>query len=136
MLCNPDGNGLTGSKGTEAIGKYYLLPGPGQATYGWIPVCELCAEDMKNVGFKIKPVNGKDDHSFFLQEKQKAEELEKLNSGIYKHKWNKDNLVTQEDMTDSWSCMKCGLRIKRRMGTELGEEGCTIGIAPEIEGGN
>lgn len=99
LLCNPDGNGIDGEEGTEAVAKYYLKKRSGQAYSGWIPVCKFCASNIKNVGFEI----------IYFDKKNKIEETYNCNC-IFRKK----NLVTSNDgdLRDIWKCEKCGREVR------------------------
>lgn len=127
LLCNPYGNGLTGYKGTEAVAKYYLPPdsADGQATSGWIPICEGCIAPIKQY-FKVILLTGEE----IVNGKERMNQ-ELLHGGQYNHAWEKQNLVTQKDprgMYDLLKCKKCGAEIKRReLNKPLIEKGCSVG---------
>lgn len=86
----------------KAVVKYYLKRSPGQAYYGWIPVCKSCAESFSNAGYELIYFSGK--------------KFKDANNGDDNcdHFYYKKNLVTmRSDCLDCWKCEKCGKEIFR-----------------------
>ncbi|MCK4544879.1 hypothetical protein KAU43_05020 [candidate division WOR-3 bacterium] len=126
LLCNPDGNGIKGDTGTEAIGKYFLEKEPNQCTNGWIPVCEYC---ISTVPFYVSPLPKAKNHPYWVKIKENEELEKKLSGGSFKHDWDKVNLITKRDSSglyDLRKCTKCGLEIKWRGLGCPADNGCTV----------
>ena len=112
LLCNPFGNGTSGTDGTEAIGKYYLenIPGTDQHTTGWHAVCEPCAKMAENQGYEVLPLKDTEDHPFFEGDDEMDEEV---THDCENPSWTKESLVTEKEGFDWVKCDKCGLYAKR-----------------------
>lgn len=109
LLCNPFGNGTSGSEGTEAIGKYYVenIPGEDQHTTGWHGVCEMCAKMVMNQGYEVTPLDGYEDHPVF------ADIEEDVEHECDDPSWTKASLVTESEGFDWVQCDDCGIYGKR-----------------------
>lgn len=116
LLCNPFGNGSSGTDGTEAIGKYYLpdYPGEDQHSTGWHGVCEICADMVENQGFAVEPLPGHEDHDFFQPEPSPD-----MEDACDSHDWHKESLVTESEGYDIVRCTACDIFGKRHgLGSE------------------
>lgn len=123
MICNPEGNGIEGMKGTEAVGTYFLKrTSNNQFNSGHIAVCEYCSKQTEPY-FKIDYFSG--ERTVRLTENKDP----RIHAGTYEHDWSKQNLVTIEvdgKMVDHLICNKCGAECYYFMKALAPDRGCSI----------
>lgn len=122
MVCNMNTNGMSGTPGTEAIGRYHLPKEKSRGIYGWIPVCKLCALSLYRQGMIIIPLRGFESSDFFHMVLEDTESQ----AGGFQHNWEK-MIMRGLDLTDIWKCTRC-LRLWYCIGNEVSPPfmGCSI----------
>lgn len=98
--------GFDDMEAIKAVGRYFLARhregfSPGDP-WGWMPVCADDVPVVKRLGYPVEPLKGFENHRVFKKMKPITSD------GPYDHDWEKRELVTNEDGTNTWHCIKCG----------------------------